>query len=211
MWFMTLPNKLTIFRIFLVIPFMFLLILSLYDGGLAKISYYNWNSNLLFYIISFIIFSLAMLTDFIDGKIARNKNQITTFGKIFDPLADKIIINSTLIIFTVYGVLPIWLSLVIILRDTIIDGLRMFAIGKNINISASFLGKLKTMLLTVSFILIFLISPFWNNEGLSSKIFYDKNSYLNWILLIPLMTAMSLSVISGFNYFFNINKYIIYK
>lgn len=208
---MTLANKITIFRIFLVIPFILFLLLSLHDNGMKNVNYHGVNKNLIFFIIAAFLFIFAMITDFIDGKIARKYNKITTFGKIFDPLADKIITNSTLIIFSVYNIVPIWITLIIILRDIIVDGLRTFSVSKNIDVSASFWGKLKTMLLSFSIIFIFIILPFWNNNGLSSKTNYDKDSYLNWILLLPLILSMILSIISGYKYFIKINKHITYK
>ena len=129
---LNLPNKLTMIRIFLVPVFIILLALSSVEG--LKF----------FAFIALGIYVIASVTDFVDGKIARSKNLITDFGKIMDPLADKILVASGFVMLSYLGIVPGWISAVIIARDFYVDGLRMILIMKNIVAPASLVGKLKT-------------------------------------------------------------------
>ena len=139
---MNLPNKLTIFRIILIVPFVVLL--------LGKGSDWGWY-NALFggiweYVdyISLVIFIVASLTDLIDGKIARKYNMVTNFGKFMDPLADKLLVCSALIALVEMGRIPSWIVIVIISREFIISGFRLVAADNGVVIAASYWGKFKT-------------------------------------------------------------------
>ena len=122
---MNLPNQLTIFRCILIIPFVILLM----NG---------------FDLISLAIFIIASLTDLADGKIARKYNLVTNFGKFMDPLADKLLVCSALIILIQLGRIPAWVVLIIIAREFIITGFRTVASDKGVVIAASYWGKYKT-------------------------------------------------------------------
>ncbi len=122
---MNLPNKLTVLRVILVIPFVTLLLLG-----------YNW--------ISLGIFIFACLTDWVDGKIARKYELITNFGKFMDPLADKLLVCSALICLIELGRIPAWVVTVIIAREFIISGFRLIASDNNVVIAANMWGKYKT-------------------------------------------------------------------
>ena len=122
---MNLPNQLTIFRCILIIPFVILLM----NG---------------FDLISLAIFIIASLTDLADGKIARKYNLVTNFGKFMDPLADKLLVCSALIILIQLGRIPSWVVLIIIAREFIITGFRTVASDKGVVIAASKWGKYKT-------------------------------------------------------------------
>ena len=127
---MNLPNKLTMIRIILVPLFVLFM-------ALPKTLVWNlW--------VALGIFIVAALTDFIDGKIARSKNLITKFGKIMDPLADKMLVSAGFIMLSYYGIIPGWISAIIILRDFFVNALRMFGADKNNDLSASVSGKVKT-------------------------------------------------------------------
>lgn len=127
---MNLPNKLTMIRIILVPLFVLFM-------ALPKTLVWNlW--------VALGIFIVAALTDFIDGKIARSKNLITKFGKIMDPLADKMLVSAGVIMLSYYGIIPGWMSAIIILRDFFVNALRMFGADKNNDLSASVSGKVKT-------------------------------------------------------------------
>ena len=127
---MNLPNKLTMIRIILVPLFVLFM-------ALPKTLVWNlW--------VALGIFIVAALTDFIDGKIARSKNLITKFGKIMDPLADKMLVSAGFIMLSYYGIIPGWISAIIILRDFFVNALRMFGADKNDDLSASVSGKVKT-------------------------------------------------------------------
>lgn len=124
---MNLPNKLTIGRI-IAVPFF----VALYMLG--------------FYIAALVIFILASLTDMLDGKIARKRNLVTNFGKIMDPLADKILVYSALVLMTGDGTVPAWMLIVILAREFAISGMRTVAASEGIVIAAGMSGKIKTVL-----------------------------------------------------------------
>ena len=146
---MNLPNKLTVGRIVLV-PFFVAALLI------------DFPLNHLF---ALIIFSIASLTDMLDGKIARKRNLVTDFGKFADPIADKLLVNCMLIILCYKHMIPLMCCVLMILRDIVVDGCRMLAAQKGIVVSAGLLGKLKTTLQMFSIIIILLNNlPFelWN-------------------------------------------------
>ncbi len=122
---MNLPNKLTIFRVILIVPFVILMLLE-----------WNW--------WALGIFVVASLTDLVDGKIARKYNLVTNFGKFMDPLADKLLVSSALIALVELSRIPAWVVIVIIAREFIINGFRTIAADNNVVIAASYWGKFKT-------------------------------------------------------------------
>ena len=127
---LNLPNKLTLFRIVLIIPFTIFMLVNGCEGAC------KW--------IALVIFIVASATDWLDGHIARKYNLITDFGKFADPLADKILVCSALICLVSLGRLPAWICIVIIARDFIISGFRLIASDNGIVIAASWWGKTKT-------------------------------------------------------------------
>ena len=131
---MNLPNKLTIFRCILIVPFVALL-LNGYD------------------LFATIIFVIASLTDLLDGKIARKYNLVTNFGKFMDPLADKLLVCSALICLLALGRINVFLVLVIIVRDFIISGFRLVASDKGVVIAANMWGKVKTTIQMISMVI----------------------------------------------------------
>lgn len=139
---MNLPNKLTIFRMILILPFVILLL-----GN-----YYRWNwfsavfGDIMEYVdfIALAIFIIASLTDLIDGKIARKYNLVTNFGKFMDPLADKLLVCAALIALIELGRIPSWVVIIIISREFIISGFRTVAADNGVVIAASYWGKFKT-------------------------------------------------------------------
>lgn len=139
---MNLPNKLTIFRIILIVPFVLLLLGKDCGWGWYKAVF----GGILEYVdyISLAIFIIASLTDLIDGKIARKYNMVTNFGKFMDPLADKLLVCSALIALVEMGRIPSWIVIVIIGREFIISGFRLVAADNGIVIAASYWGKFKT-------------------------------------------------------------------
>lgn len=123
---MNLPNKLTILRMIMIVPFVVLML-----GGNADF-------------IALAIFIIASLTDLVDGKIARKYNLVTNFGKFMDPLADKLLVCSALIALIELGRIPAWVVIIIIGREFIISGFRLIASDNNVVIAASYWGKFKT-------------------------------------------------------------------
>ena len=140
---MNLPNKLTLLRIIMILPF--LLVLYLDVPGAAY--------------IALAIFILASLTDMLDGKIARKYNLITDFGKFADPLADKMLVTAAMIWFVENGQMPGWALLIVILREFAVSGLRMVASDKGRVIAAGWSGKVKTASTMVCVVLMFLPIP----------------------------------------------------
>lgn len=134
---MNLPNKLTIFRILLV-PIMVIIPFFNIQGEFLNIPIEYWIVN--------IIFCIASITDKLDGQIARKNNMVTTFGKFADPLADKILVISALVMLVEYTRLPAWIPIIVLAREFIVSGYRLVAVEKGGKvIPASFWGKLKTV------------------------------------------------------------------
>ena len=139
---MNLPNKLTMLRIVLV-PF-FVVFMSLPVE-------YRWTRY-----VSLAIFGIASITDFLDGYISRKNNLVTKFGKIMDPLADKMLVASGFILLATSGVIPAWMAAVVVIRDFFVTGLRNFGADKKKDLAASLSGKIKTIfqLLAIIFALV---------------------------------------------------------
>ena len=154
---MNLPNKLTVLRVILVVPFVITLLgqgagwgwFDALFGGIME--YMNW--------ITLAIFVIACLTDTLDGHIARKHNLITNFGKFMDPLADKLLVSSALICLIQLGRIPALIVVIIISREFIISGFRLIASDNNIVIAASMWGKYKTVFQMVMVILMIANSP----------------------------------------------------
>lgn len=145
---MNLPNKLTIFRIILVI---IMIILTLFDiqGEVFGIP--------IVAIVLDAIFIIASITDKLDGYLARSRNEITTFGKFLDPIADKILVITAMIILVEMGRLPAWIPTIIVFREFIVSGYRLVAVqngGKVI--AANIWGKLKTVTQMIAIIVAFI-------------------------------------------------------
>lgn len=132
---MNVPNKLTIVRMFLIIPFVVLMLGSNagWFGGALWADY-----------VALVIFIIASLTDLIDGKIARKYNLVTNFGKFMDPLADKLLVCAAMIALIEMGRIPAWVVIVIISREFIISGFRLVASDNGVVIAAGYWGKWKT-------------------------------------------------------------------
>lgn len=143
---MNTPNKLTIFRIALV-PMIVLVIIFPYAHFNIIIPSYVINGVFipLKNLIALGLFMLASFTDFLDGYLARKNNQITTFGKFLDPIADKVLVNTMFILLAYQGVVPVVAVLLMIWRDTMVDGIRMMASAQGKTIAAGILGKVKTV------------------------------------------------------------------
>ena len=197
---MNLPNKLTISRIIIAI-----LIIIILLGGSYTVSLFGFEIPKLFvnetivvdlkYIIAGVLFIIASLTDFLDGYIARKYNLITDFGKLIDAIADKILVNSVLIILAAQGFIHPIIPVVIIIRDSIVNSIKMLAASKGKVVAAIKAGKIKTACLMVGIVLtLFYNLPFelWNIA----------------IAKVLLFIATILSVISGVQYY-TLNKHLI--
>ncbi|MBQ8230946.1 MAG: CDP-diacylglycerol--glycerol-3-phosphate 3-phosphatidyltransferase [Lachnospiraceae bacterium] len=139
---MNLPNKLTIFRVILIVPFVLLMLGGLHEWGWFTAIF----GGIMEYVdyIALAIFIIASLTDLIDGKIARKYNLVTNFGKFMDPLADKLLVSAAMICLVEMGRIPAWVVIVIISREFIISGFRLIASDNGVVIAANYWGKFKT-------------------------------------------------------------------
>ena len=187
---MNLANKLTILRILLV-PLMVIIPFFHIEGDLWGIP--------VTYIIIDVIFVIAALTDKLDGHIARSRNQITTFGKFLDPIADKIVVVTAMIMLVEFGHLPAWIPIIVILREFVVSGYRLIAVQKQGNvIAANIWGKLKTVTQMVAVTLAFLDpNPF-------GAIFEGNLSGFPFVMNLLVTLLMSVSVVatifSGWEY-----------
>ena len=139
---MNLPNKLTIFRMIMIVPFVILLLGNYQQWGWFT-AIFGGISEYVDY-IALAIFIIASLTDLIDGKIARKYNLVTNFGKFMDPLADKLLVCAAMIALVEMGRIPSWIVIIIISREFIISGFRLIASDNGVVIAASYWGKFKT-------------------------------------------------------------------
>ncbi len=192
---MTLPNQLTILRIILTPIFLYLFL----------------SSNPILIQISLVVFLLAALTDWYDGWLARKFNYITDWGKFWDPLADKILTSAAFLGFVIVGLLPLWMVLLIIIRDLLITVLRIYAEGRGYNFITSYYAKWKTLLQMIFLYYLLIIYVGVNTKGIYSgneKIF----SYLfNQDFVYFVMLAITgITVHSGITYLMK-NKYLIKK
>ena len=145
---MNLANKLTIFRIILV-PIILIIPFINIQGDLWGVP--------ITYIIIDAIFIIASLTDKLDGYIARSRNQITTFGKFLDPIADKILVIVAMLILVEDGRLPAWIPAIVVIREFIVSGYRLVAVEKQGKvIAASIWGKIKTCTQMLGLIIAFI-------------------------------------------------------
>ncbi|AQS59306.1 CDP-diacylglycerol--glycerol-3-phosphate 3-phosphatidyltransferase [Desulforamulus ferrireducens] len=137
---MNLPNRLTLARMFLIPVFLAVVTLKIKYGD----------------IIAAAVFILAASTDGLDGYIARKNKQVTTLGKFMDPLADKLLVSSALIVLVELGKLSAWVAVIIIGREFMVTGLRSIAASEGVVIAASKLGKWKTVTQIVAIVAMFL-------------------------------------------------------
>ena len=154
---MNLPNRLTLFRIVLI-PVIILIYLFPYSAfGVTPISFYVQHVSIsVIDIAALLIYILAAITDAIDGHIARSRNMITTFGKFADPIADKLLTTTMFLLFISRGIIPVIPVIIMIARDTVVDGCRMMASANGKVVAAGMMGKLKTVLQMVTVALILL-------------------------------------------------------
>ncbi len=190
---MILPNQLTVLRIILTPVFLFLF---LQDSNLLKQ-------------ISVIVFLIAAITDWYDGWLARKFNYITSWGKFMDPLADKILTSAAFIGFVLIGILPLWMVIVIIIRDFLITGLRSFAELKKQSFYTSRSAKIKTfaqMVFLYYLLIIYVLRTFpkfiFNYQNYY-EIFSNSSFIYYTMLAITLFT-----VFTGFTYIYK-NRFMI--
>ena len=189
---MNLPNKLTVLRIILVPVFMAFIYIDIIP---------------LHFLWAAIIFAIASLTDMLDGKIARKRNLITTFGKFLDPLADKILVIAALAVFV--EIPEIQMSavplVIIITREFMVSGMRLLAAEDGVVIAAGIWGKLKTAFTMAAIVVILLYLGIFCDLGLGSGI---QEFVRTWVLDSLIWISAALTVISGVVYMKNGWKFV---
>ena len=150
------PTKLTFVRLILSLIIIILLIFPFYRVGINFPQFLFKNILIdLRYLISGVLFIIASITDYYDGKLARKNNEVTNFGKLVDAIADKVLVNSVLIIFACQGFISAVVPVVIIVRDIIVDAIRMICANNGKVQAAKLSGKIKTATLMIGIILTF--------------------------------------------------------
>lgn len=193
---MNLPNKLTTIRMALVVALIGILVFP-YSYFAIEVPYVLNGAVSLVYLIGAIIFIVAAITDFFDGYLARKLNLITNYGKFMDPIADKLLVNSLLIIlvvpqFAYHQAVPLILVVLMIGRDIVVDGFRLVAANQNKVLAANIFGKIKTVLQMVAIVLYLLNDfPFSNQMTGSAP---------PLVSLVVMILATIASVTSGFIY-----------
>lgn len=196
---MNLPNKLTITRIIMAMMIIVILIFPFDSVGIPSLKLFI-NQMIVIdakYLIAGVLFVLASLTDFLDGYIARKYNLVTDLGKMLDAIADKVLVNSVLIILSAQGVIHPLIPVIIVARDTIVDVIKMIVGSKHQAVAAIKSGKVKTAFLMVGIAL----TLFGNLP------FELMNIQVSDVLLI---IAATLSIFSGIQYY-QMHKKILFE
>ena len=173
---MTTANKITIFRVILV-PVLLVLMYWDFPGHMY------W---------SLAVFILASVSDFADGYIARHYNQVSDFGKFMDPLADKLLVISAMLMFVSWGTMPAWALLIVVAREFAVTGLRLVAVDNGRVIAAAWSGKIKTATTMVCICMMMLWNVSWLN-------------ILCWVLIV------ATTVYSGCEYFYKNRDVLSFK
>ena len=190
---MNLPNKLTVMRILLVFVILIISFLNI-PGEVFGIS--------LKFLIIEIIFIIASITDHYDGYLARKNNQITTFGKFLDPIADKILVVTTMLLLTERGTLPAWIPIVTIFREFLVSGYRLVEAKEGGNVvAANIWGKIKTVTQMIAIMLMLIDS----NKFFA---FTATNLPMPWMILnilgsIMMLISVIATIFSGYTYLKN--------
>ena len=190
---MNLPNKITLARILLAFVFM----LFLFSGGLfAKV-------------MALVVFLIAAFSDYLDGYIAKKYNSISNFGKIMDPVADKILTLAAFLAFVEMKLVPAWMVVIIIMRELLITGIRLRALAHDAVLAAGVGGKHKTVsqMLSIFVILVFIII---REAGVKTFGFWNT-SFEYWyrqLIFILMLITVALTIISGISYLIGNKNYL---
>jgi len=194
---MNIANRLTVLRIILTFVFMFLLLFP-FKGSLAL-----WAK-----VLSLAVFMFAALSDFFDGLIAKKNNMVTDFGKLMDPIADKILVLAAFTAFVQMQLIDAWMFVIIVSREILITSLRLFALNKGKVLSAAKAGKHKTVsqMVVIFYILGFIVLKevmlaffTWNPAW--------ENLFRNSVYILMLLTV-GLTLYSGLYYLWENRKVI---
>ena len=182
---MNLPNKLTLLRVILVPVFCAFVCVESYEAQFAAA----------------LIFILASLTDMLDGKIARKKGLITDFGKLMDPIADKLLVTAAMVFLTSQNRMNAGMCVAFIAREFIISGFRMLAASRGIVIAAGKLGKYKTVTQMIAIVMAILGTPWENGQSSLSFILPgNMNAIINIAAVALMWIALALAIVSCIEY-----------
>lgn len=182
---MNLPNQLTVARLALT-------------GLFVACFYLPWANA---HSVALLVFALASITDYLDGAIARARNLVTNFGKLFDPLADKILIAAAFILLSVEQAIPSWITILILAREFFVTGIRQIAASQGAVLAAEKLGKHK-MLWQILTVLYFLLAAA-SREPLLACLgpAFAPSPLHDWISGTILTITTALTLVSGLSYF----------
>lgn len=183
---MNLANKLTVLRIILVPVFLIFIAVRGIPYGRS---------------IATTVFIIAALTDKLDGYIARSRNQITRFGKLMDPLADKLLVSAALVSLVEYHILSSWIAIIIIAREFAVTGLRSIAASEGIVLAASWWGKIKTVIQIVAIVCALINLNIRHINFLHNYFPIDLVSLFENLTNITMSLAVIITIISGVDYF----------
>jgi len=182
---MNLPNKLSLTRIFLIPVFIFLFLAPFIPYGK---------------IIATIVFIIAAFTDMLDGKIARKYNLVTNLGKLLDPIADKLLVISGLLLVVVDGTIPhpygVLIAIIIIGRELLISAFRQIAASQNIVMAADIFGKIKTVIQVIALPMLFVLSFFKFDITINNTVFL----VFKIVTYFAISLATAFTILSGANY-----------
>jgi CDP-diacylglycerol--glycerol-3-phosphate 3-phosphatidyltransferase len=181
---MNVPNKLTVSRFALTVAFL-----------LVMFSEVRFHES-----IALVLFGLASLTDYFDGKIARRHNLITNFGILMDPLADKILVCSAFIAFVGLSWMAAWMVVLIVARELAITGLRLLAASKSVVLAAEGYGKHKTISQIVAILAILVLNSYQQWDGVGRAVFGFSmfgGPWITWFAPVSIWVAVALTFISG--------------
>lgn len=177
-------NRVTLIRMLFIPVFVVTLLANMPDWGPV------WAAGL---------FTLLAITDGVDGYLARSRNEVTTFGKFLDPLADKLLVTAALVALVDLGSLPAWIALIIICREIIVSGLRMVAIAEGKVIAASVYGKAKTVFQVLG-IIAFMIKDSEPLGRILGPQGFELFGSVSWLVM---GAAVALTVVSMIDYFYH--------
>ena len=190
---MNLPNKITLARIVLAFIFMILLFCK---GVVAKSA-------------ALAVFTIASISDYLDGYLAKKYNQISDFGKIMDPIADKVLTLAAFLAFVEMSLIPAWMLVIIIMREMLITGIRLTALRNKEVLHAGIGGKHKTVsqMISIIVILIFIIIK---ESGLTLYGFWNPTLeyWYRQLIFILMLITVALTIISGIAYIVGNKKYL---
>lgn len=187
---MNLPNKLTVLRIILIPVFM--IFAFPYPDSMPLFSNADWFLNCKA-IVAFTVFVLASITDYLDGYIARKDNLVTDFGKFLDPIADKLLVTACLLSLAFTSEAYVWATMIILIREFVVTGMRLIAAGKGVVIAAGKLGKWKTATQMVALSVLLFVPV------LPNGVFYDIVFFLG---NATMAVSVVLTIVSGIEYIY---------